>query len=75
MYDDYNDELGDIRDYLAHFKWQLTSSEQTGISWLELLIGFEMLGFQFNPKNVDRRIRGRPIPLTSLRNTLDIFQK
>ena len=38
--------LANVRKYLAFFKWDLPPADSSGLTWLEVLTSFEILGYR-----------------------------
>ena len=49
-----NKELNLIRDFLAHFRWELPEAHVPGITWLELLAEYEAYGYQLEVHSDDQ---------------------
>ena len=69
----HNSNLINIRNYLAHHKWDLPQANVSGVTWLEIMASFEILGYRLEQPVQQRADKNKAKPLLALKANIDLF--
>ena len=67
--------MHNIRNLIAHHKWDLPDRNVPGITWLELLAMYEDYGYNIDIPAKHKQPRHKHTPTNSTKTTLQIFKK
>ena len=67
--------LINVRNYIAHHRWDIPPPDKSGTTWLELLASFESLGYRLERPIQTRAATLKALPILALKAKVDLLKK